>query len=85
MTITGSWRLFIEKWEQHQSSSWKSLKIKKHERYLELRLFLMTNRKKYKKWGKLSATHILNQHVNWLGEDADEVFKLIQEKCLRVD
>ena len=54
------------------------------ERYLELRLELMTNREDYKKWGKWGCTHILNHRVNKLGQDPDEVFKFVQEKCLKV-
>ncbi len=54
------------------------------ERYLELRLELMTNREDYKKWGKYGCTHILNHRVNKLGQDPDEVFKFVQEKCLKV-
>ena len=54
------------------------------ERYLELRLELRNNRNDYKKWGKYGCTHILNHRVNKLGQDPDEVFKFVQEKCLKV-
>ena len=80
MPITEEFSVFIKRWEQHQPD-----KIKKHERYLELRLELMTNKKDYKKWGKYGCTHILNHRVNRLGEDPDEVFKFVKEKCLKVD
>ena len=54
------------------------------ERYLELKSELVTNKKDYKKWSKWSCVHILSHRVIRLGQDPDEVFKFIQENCLKV-